>query len=556
MIRVQENLGKDGDMDMEKRQSLIKGTAILSLAAILSKFAGLFFTFPLTNLVGNDAMGYFGAAYDYFGVFYAIATGGLPVAMSKMISSSYALGQPEKADKIYRVAVPSFAAIGLASSLLMFCFAPQLAGSEMPATQYAIRALSPTVFFCCIMSAVRGYFQGRSNMTPSAVSQTIEAFSKLLIGIPLAAYVFQLFARDENRHAYAAAGAIVGVSASAGLGMIYLLVMKGRQAARDKRERQHLPPAQERGITLLKDLMKVALPITVGSCFLQLLNLVNMRVIVNRLSTIQALTGKAPESLYGMWTNTMKIFDLPGAVTIALSASILPVLAAAHARNDHRSLRRNAATTIRLTFLITIPCAVGLFLFAAPLASIFFYSDPVLSAGVAGLLRMSAIGVVFNGCLYTTNSIMQSLGHATRPVLHMAIGGAVQIALNFYLTAIPSLNIQGAAYALVTSYFIIMVLNFIAIYRMIPKLDNLFSTILPMVIAAALMGAGSYLAYWGLGFFLPDKIAVILAILIAVLLYAVAAILVRAIRPSDIRMLPKGSAIVKKFHLYEGTHFE
>ena len=550
-------------MAEEKKQSFLKGAAILSMATIAVKLVGLFFSIPLANLIGEQAMNYYGSAYEMFALFNAAATAGLPVAVSRMVSEAYTVGKKKQADRVFIVAVTSFSLLGLICSLLMFLFAEQLAVFlNVPGAKYSIQALAPTVFFCAFMSAIRGYFQGRSNMVPTAISQVIEAVSKLAIGLSLAYYVHAAWKDGE----LSSAAAVLGVSVSALLGAVFSAFYKLHQRKRDRRSMKR----GEGGSTssyksTLGTLMKLSVPITVGACFVHLLNLYDVGIVNGSLKGIDGFSEDYAEALYGTWLNTVKIYDLPGAIIIPLSTSVLPILTAAFTRGDKAGVRKTAASVLRMTFIIAIPCFVGLAVFARPIASA-FYTKQMSIDGVGMLLPIVAVSVVFNGLLYTTNAIIQSMGNMRRPVVHMAIGGAVKIILNYTLVPLPWLNIRGVAISTVASNLIVAVLNLIFISKLIPQMEGVFSMVIPIIPAALLMGGGSYLSYMGFTRLLtymgmaqriPMTIALLLAIVIAVIIYLVTALLFKAIRPNEIKMMPKGDLIVKKLRLKEsGRHFK
>lgn len=538
-------------MAEEKRQGFLKGAAILSMSTIIVKVVGLLFSIPLANIISEAAMGYFNAAYTVFSVFNAIATAGLPVAISKMISSAYALGKKKQADRIFSVAFIAFFILGLVSSSAMFIFSDQIAQLiRNPDASFSIKALAPTVFFVCIMSSIRGYFQGRSNMVPTAVSQIIESVAKVIIGISLALYV-DTYLQDDR---LSAAAAIIGVSASAALGAVYLLFYKRYRKSREKGIASPDRSVSSRG-EIAKSMFRLAIPIAIGSCLLYILDLVDLNIINGRLQDILKFNATETSALSSIWSNTLKIYDLPGAIVIALSSSILPAISGAFSRKETGTITRMTSAGLRISLLVTIPCAVGFFIFSGPLARLFYYR-PIVAEGVEKLLAYAAAGVVFNGTLYITNSIMQAHGKVNIPVINMTIGGIVRIACNYILVAIPEINIAGAAIATVVSTFVTMILNLIAVYRLVPKVDNPFHMILPIVISAIVMGASAYAAFYGLNLFLPEKIALVLAIIVAVSVYFTLAILTKAIKESDLRMLPKGDRLVTKLRIHDPRHFK
>ena len=226
-------------MARDTKQSFMKGAAILTASTLIVKLLGLLFSIPLANFIDPEGMSHFYIAYNIFGLFLMLSTAGLPVAVSRMVGTATSQGRLREADRVFSVAFWLFFSLGLFGCLVMFFGADQIAqwyGS--PDANYAIMALAPTLFFISIESSLRGYFQGRSNMVPTATSQTIEAVTKVIIGVGLAFYIIRNVTVDRDR--WAAVGAIIGVSVSAGLGAAYLLSCKFVQSRRD---RGHLPPA-------------------------------------------------------------------------------------------------------------------------------------------------------------------------------------------------------------------------------------------------------------------------------------------------------------------------
>lgn len=536
-------------MSEEKKQGFLKGAMILSVSTIIVKAVGLLFSFPLANILNPEAYGYYNIAYTIFAVFNAAATAGLPVAVSRMVSSAYSEGRKKQADKIFSVSMIALFVVGLICSVLMFVFSQNLANLvDYPGANYTIKALAPTVFFCAIMSAIRGYFQGRSNMVPTAISQIIEAISKLVIGLGLAIFVVQRYGDG----AIAAAAAIAGVSVSAALGSIYLLFYKRVQTNRDKvNESKEYNEDVSSSKSILITLAKFAIPITIGASLLYVLDVIDMSIISTRLQSIVGIGEPEAAELYGYWGATLKIFDLPGAIVIALSTSLLPVLTATYIRKDTEGVKNTTSMAMRFTFLITIPCAVGFIAFSEPLANLFYIRRPDTAAGVDMLLKIIALGVIFNGMLYTTNSVLQSLGRVNVPVINMTIGGIIKIGINFAIVGIPSIGIKGVAISAVISYFVMIVLNLIAVKKYISGIPNVFRMIMPIAFSALVMGAISYIVYLLLCVFISMRIAVLIAIVIAMFVYLVGIIVFKAIRYEDVKMLPKGDKLVRILRMEE-----
>lgn len=535
-------------MSQDKKQSFMKGAAILSASTLIVKLLGLLFSIPLANFISPEGMSHFYIAYNIFGLFLMLSTAGLPIAVSRMVGTAYAQGRRREADRVFSVAFWLFFFLGLFGCLVMFFGANQIAqwyGS--PEANYAIMALAPTLFFISIESSLRGYFQGRSNMVPTATSQTIEAVTKVIIGVGLAFYIIRNFQVDPDR--WAAVGAIVGVSVSAGLGAAYLLGFKFFQGRRDRRSHWPEEPMLTSRQQMLINLVRFAVPITIGSCFLSLLDTVDGAILLDRLKSAALFTQEQADWWNGTLGHARKFFDLPGAFVVPISTSLLPILSGAIAARDQRQVDRISSTAVRVTLLIGIPSSVGMAIFAKPICQLLLYNQPEVAEGAAPLLTMLSVAIVFSGLLFTTNAILQSFGRATRPVVDMAVGGLVKIALSYVLIGIPEINAMGSAISTVVSYLVIVILNLIAIRGSLPQMDSVVKTALPLLLSAAVMGVVSYGCCWLLTLLVSPKLAVIPAIFLAILVYAVCVVVFRGVDYDDVIMLPKGETLARLLHM-------
>ncbi len=524
-----------------RKNGFMRGTAILSASTLIVKALGLLFSIPLANFISAEGMSYFYGAYDIFTIFLVLSTAGLPIAVSRMVSTANAMGRRREADQVFSVAFWLFFAIGAAGCLIMLFGSRQI--SELlgkPGAAGTIVALAPTVFFLSITSALRGYFQGRSNMVPTAASQVIEAVMKVAVGTGLAYYIITYIGSDSM----AAVGAITGVSVSSGLGMIYLVLCKLRQRRKD-RELPEDGSAVSSRWDMMFSLLRFAVPITLGACFLSVLDFVDSAVLMDRMKTAAGFTQDQADYFSGVLGNARKFFDLPGAFVVPISTSLLPVLSGAIVSGDKPQVRHISSMSMRMTLLIAIPASVGMSIFAEPICMLLLAGRPDVGEGAARLLQVLALAIAFSSTVYTTNAMLQSFGRTTRPVIDMAVGGVVKIALSYALAGIPEVNVMGSAVSTVTSYLVIVILNLIAVRESLPGMDSVLGMAMPLLFSAAVMGAASYGAYLGLIQFLSPRLALVPAIVIAVIVYALCAVLFRGVSYEDVCMLPKGETIAR-----------
>ena len=332
------------EMSDNKKQSFIQGAFILVAASLLVKLIGAFFKIPLAHLIDDEGMGIFNAAYSIYTVMFIVATAGFPTAISKMVAESLALDRQREAERIFKVSMAVLCVIGVAGSLFLFFGADVLASViASKSSAMAIRAISPAVLCVSFMAVIRGFFQGRSNMYPTAVSEVSEAVGKLVFGY-LFAWLFINHSVEK-----ASAGAVFGVTMGTFLGLVTLLV--ALFIYRKKGEKTLVGQRTDSYFTIGKRLVQIAVPITIGASVSSLTNLADMFTVMRRLQDITQVTpgflakygtiiekindfngvAVSPElatSLYGLYTGkAITLFNFPLAMVVALGMSVVPVIA-------------------------------------------------------------------------------------------------------------------------------------------------------------------------------------------------------------------------------------
>ena len=553
-----------------KKQTFLQGTAVLAMATVLVKLMGFLFKVPLNNIIGEDGFGYFNTAYDVYNVLLMISTTGLPVAMSRMISQAQTLGNHAQIRRIYKTSLYVFLTIGVVGSLGMLIFCKPL--SVMVTTNEnswaAIAALAPCVLLICLVSAYRGFFQGQSNMTPTSVSQIFEAVTRLVVGLGLAWLVMKLTgeayvraqgialapgesARDYGDITLAAGGAILGVTLGSLISAVYLhckfrqssaiLSMGGGEAKSTR--------------STMKELLSIAVPITLGSAGLQIINLFDTMIYMRRLTGALAWSSDAADTAKGIYNFCQTIFNLPCSLITPITISIIPTVTAALTRGNADGARHTEESAVRTMGLISLPCAVGLAVLAEPIIRLLAGNyGPESVATATPILAYLGIAVVFNSTVLLFNAIMQAHGDVTTPVVNMLIGGIVKVIVNYILVAIPSLNIIGAAIGTIVCYVTITVLDLIAMRRTVTTHPAVARNLIRPAAAAAIMGAATFFAEAVLRRVTSSNTIICLgALVIAVIVYAIFVLALQCITYEDCLLLPKGEKIAKILHIKHKT---
>ncbi len=526
-----------------KQNNFLMGAFVLVVANALVKVIGAVFKIPLTNLFGKEGMGIFTVAYNIYTALFIISTAGLPVAISKMVAEASALGRKNEVRKILSVAFRVFAIVGAAASLIMFFGAHVFTGIvKNSMAYYAVLAISPALLFTAIMSTIRGYYQGLSNMVPTALSQVIEALCKLIFGYGLAAFLLKAGYSIE----IAAAGAIGGVTIGTAFGALYLCLKRLRD--RKKLDVQGTDPTTRSSREILSNLWKIALPVTVGASVLSITNLVDMLVVMNRLQDI-GMTEEAANALYGAYSMSVTMFNLPQTLITAISISIIPAVATAFAKKDLVGAGKTMGSALKLTSIMALPAGAGLTILAGPILNLIYYRRPEDAAIAAPMLRTLGFAVIFVAFVSVTNAVLQSMGKVNVPVVTMLTGGAVKLLTNYTLVGTKSINIHGAPIGTLCCYATITILNLVIIHRSFSHAPNIFTIIARPILAALGMSAVTYIVFRFLNGPLGSKMAVLVTIGAAVVSYAVFLVLFKAITREDALLLPKGEKIAKVLKL-------
>ena len=413
-----------------KKQNYLKGAAILAATGIIVKIITAVFKIPLYNLLGDNGAGHFQVAFNLYTLLLTISTAGIPVALSRLVSAASSTGRTKLVKRYFSVALPVFAILGVTLMVLMLVFAENLAmfmGDEKVA--FGIRTLSPAILFSCIISVYRGYAQGHHNMVPTAVSQLFESLSKLVIGLLLAWILIQR-GFDSS---IASAGAYLGSTIGLGLAIPFLIVNKIRNDRQNYGPRLAAPAREDLPgrRTVLAMILKVSIPITLGSAILNIMTFVDTTVVISQLKHASHFTPDQALALYGVYSKGLSLLSLPASLTGPIAISIVPAIAAAVANSRRLEARDIMSSSMKLTNLIAMPAGIGMCVLAYPIFNVLYWDSNAIGPK---LLATFGIASYFVCLQLISTAILQANGYEKIPFATCAIGGLMQIALDWYLT--------------------------------------------------------------------------------------------------------------------------
>ena len=511
-------------------RTFLSGVFFMTLSTLLVKIIGLIYKIPMLAYLGSEGMGYFNSAYELYAFLCVIATAGLPVALSVLISGALAEGRDALVGRIFRTSLLLFAVLGVAGSLGMYFFAGRFCTAiRSEGALQCIRAISPTVLLICLSSALRGYFQGYSRMLPTAVSQLVEAGGKLAFGLWFATEALERGADTPTVAAAAGWGLTVGTL----LSLLYLCIT---YVCRRPSTKQNALPVSD-GESTLWPLVRLGLPMTVSAALVSLARLLDMAMILRGLGRLGMSETLANEA-YGSYTTlALSVFGLLPSLITSVALPLVPLLSSSVASGDRGAEETLVATSYRWTALFSIPASLGVTAFARPILALLFGHDPTAVEQAAPLL--SALGIsVFLSCMITaTNAVLHAYRIVVRPILSMLFGTLIKLLLAYFLIANPRVGLLGAP---ISTFFcsatvVLCNLAFAAQRVQTPGLFGIFFRPLGASILSVGIGYGVYL--WLGTLPLRPSSVTLLSIALTALLYLVLAVAFGAVGREDLATL-------------------
>lgn len=507
---------------MFKKQSFWKGSAILLASAMLAKVLGACFKIPLTNVLGGTGMGYFSCAYGLLLPVYALSVTGLSAAVAQTVSRAATLERWAEVRRIRLAARLACGILGLVLCLSMLLFAEPFAFgvAAQPNAWFSVLAIAPAALFGCLTAVERGYWEGLQNMTPTAVSQAVEAVAKLGLGLYFCQWVLAHPATvcawvspEIPLSALAAAAAVLGVTCSTLVGWLYFLVRGLFPSTRIPRGTDTASPMK----LIFRRLLYVMIPVALGSLVTNLTSLLDLVTMMRCLGRAQALYpeqlvrlfGKMannpdfPAFVYGSFTGmAVTVFNLVPSVTNMLGKSALPCASALWAKQDISGVAWHTRSVVATAAAMVLPAAGGLAILAEPVMLVLYGGHPEEAALAASALRSLMPGMVCLCLTFPLCSILQGIGRAAIPVECMLVGVAVKLVGNLLLIPRPAFCVSGAGIATSACYAVLLVLILLSLRHVLGQSLKLASVLFPILLASLLCSASVWLCHtwtmaWG-----------------------------------------------------------
>ena len=528
-----------------RKNGFIMQAGILAAAGIISRIIGLLYRGPLHNVIGALGWGYYGSAYNYYTIILLISSYSIPSAISKVIAQKLAVKEYRNAHRIFKCALGYVLAVGGAASLFLYFGAGLFVKG---ASITVLRTFAPTIFIYGILGVLRGYFQAHRSMVQTSISQILEQIANAVVSVG-AAYLLIRTAMgsmelpaDEadlvKRATYGAVGSALGTGAGV---LAALLFMTGvyllNRRMIDRRVKRDRHTEQESYQDILKMITMVVTPYIISTAVYNLSSAVNNSVYLKAFLEKRQLAEMELSSRWGIFVGQAQtISNIPIAFATAMGAAMIPTVAQAVAAGELEETREKIAAAVKMIMLISIPCAVGLFVLARPVTGLLFHNTRVEEDLATNLLMALSLSVVFYALSTLSNNILQGLGKVNVPIINAGIALVIQTAAGILLVGFTDLDLYAIAIANTVYSGIMCVLNQFAVYKALGYRQEILTTFVVPAFASVLMGAVAWAAYEGIYLLTySPKISVVIAIILAVCVYCVLLLLFRGVTEEEDR---------------------
>ncbi len=536
----------------EKKQSnfIIQGS-ILAIASIVVRLIGLFYRVPLTNILGNEGNGVYSNAYEIYSILLLISSYSLPLAVSKLVSATIAKEQYKNAYRYFQRALFFAVVVGAVFATGTYIFADFFAGTllKSPLSSYALRVLAPCIFIVAVMGVFRGYFQGLGSTVPTAISQLIEGIVHAIVSVVGAKILFDIGLKsveraDEMSVAYGAAGGTLGTTVGAVFGLIVLVGLFFIYRPVAKRQMKRDQTGQlDTNRQIYKLLIVTIVPVILSTAVYNVSNVLDQGVF-NNLMLHQGFTSREYNTMWGSFSGRYRLLtNVPVAIASALSVSAVPSITAARVSGNKKSMLQKIADSTRFTMVITIPCAVGLTVLAGPVLGLLWSAG---NSEATIMLQIGSISVVLYSLSTLSNGILQGIDRMRIPVRNAVIALVLHLIVLVVILQGFRWGIYSVVIANVFFSALMCVLNALAIRKCGYKQEIKKTFVLPFV-ASLIMGLVAWGVQFGLAKLIPDRIATLIALVIAVATYFVALIKIGGVNAEELKRFPKGGFLIRMF---------
>lgn len=539
----------------KKTSGFLKQGSILAAASILVRIIGMIYRIPMANIIGDEGNGIYSAAFEIYNILLIISSYGMPMAVSKMVSAKCSEKKYREAYHTFRCSMVVAFVTGGSAALFMYFGADFLEAklfASYRGVAIPLRVLSPTIFIVAVMGVLRGLYQGRKTMMPTAVSQIIEQIVNAFVSVAAAYSLMRTHSASAKISAWGAAGGTLGTcigALSALLILVFIYVLY--KPVIKKQERRDSVSAKETLGATYRLIFATVIPIVLSQTVYQLSGIIDV-TIFNSVMAQKNFDKKDVSTLLGIYSTKYKILvSVPIAVSTAIASSMIPGMVAAFIQKNIKEVHARMSIAVKFNMIIAFPSAVGLSVLGTPIVKLLFPASDYVVGGT--MLMTGSVCIVFYALSTVTNGVLQSVDKMTLPVWHAFVSLVVHVLLLYVLLKFTNLGAYALVVGNVTYPILVCILNHRSVCRCTGYEQEVTRTFCVPFLASVAMGAVAWLLYQGVFYLTGSNLLSLMpSVIAAVLLYFVLVLKLKGLTRQELYEFPMGrrmSVLADRLHL-------
>lgn len=447
------------------KNSILKGTLILTIAGLITRILGFLYRIYLSNMIGAKNMGIYQLVFPVYGICFTLYASGIQTAISKLVA---AVNGPyyhsyKQSFRILKIGICLSVSISFSLSIFVNQFASFIANTLIlePDCTESLKILSYIFPFCGITACINGYYYGLKKTAVPALTQLLEQIVRVAF-----VYLIALYFGKNNLTItceIAVVGLVCGEIASNLFNLSSLFI--GHIRLKYKKEGLRLDDlprkdSDKMDIPLFSPLLKLAVPLTGNRLITSILSTVEAILIPSMLKK-SGMSSEEALSIYGILTGmSIPFIMFPSTITNSLSVLLLPAVSEAQAADNQPLIQETTSVTIKYSLLLGL-YSTTIFIILGDSLGTYFFHNPL----AGNFLTILAWLCPFLYITTTLGSIINGLGKAHYTLLNTTTGLSVRILFILYL--VPKMGIKGYLIGLLVSQLCICLLDYMAVSRSI-----------------------------------------------------------------------------------------
>ena len=531
--------------DKTSGKHIIKQGTILAAASVISRIIGMLYRSPMAAVIGDKGNGLYSFAFEIYSIALILSSYSMPLAVSKLLSARFAKKEYKNADKIYKFAYIFAAVSGMVMALILFFGAgtiERLSGHEGLALP--LKVLAPTVFVVALAGTIRGFFQSRNTMMPTAVSQLAEQIINAIVSIVAAVILVRFAANEFDKARYGAAGGTIGTLFGALSSLMFLIFLFVIYKPRMKKHLSH----DKVGVTVsneevLKLIVATIVPVILSQTVYQSIGVVDGFMFGNLYK------GSDSTALYGIYSSKYRLMvNVPNAISSALASSMIPSLVSLYTLKNFVEFRARLKTSVKFNMIIAFPCAFGISALSGMIMKLLFPTTDTVISG--RMLMYGSVAVLFYALSTVTNAALQGMDRMRLPVRHAAISLLIHIPLMVILLKFTKLGAHALVIGNIIYPLIVCALNWASVARYANYRQEVKTTFIIPLLASSVMWIETFCLSRLMAKVLPvnyvtNALITIICIVNACLVYFIMLFVLKGVTREELKEVPMGGRMAK-----------